>query len=213
MALKFITINNYSSRLLVALGAFLIIDKVFSPAVIAANNQSHIQENQITNVSFSLNNAIAAAPRVSPAAINLVKQYEGFRSYAYIDTNGLPVIGYGQSRIRGRKVRMGQYISRAEADAELAKELYRIQSLVASKVKVKLNPNQLAALTSLVYNAGFRVVTNSTLSRKLNAGNYAGAANEILRWNKAHQGGKLVPLAGLIKRRQAERQLFLTPYK
>ncbi|MDJ0897549.1 MAG: lysozyme [Xenococcus sp. MO_188.B8] len=213
MALKFITINNYSSRLLVALGAFLIIDKVFSPAVIAANNQSHIQENQITNVSFSLNNAIAAAPRVSPVAINLVKQYEGFRSYAYIDTNGLPVIGYGQSRIRGRKVRMGQYISRAEADAELAKELYRIQSLVASKVKVKLNPNQLAALTSLVYNAGFRVVTNSTLSRKLNAGNYAGAANEILRWNKAHQGGKLVPLAGLIKRRQAERQLFLTPYK
>ena len=213
MALKFITINNYYSRLLVALGAFLIIDKVFSPAVIAANNQSHIQENQITNVSFSLNNAIAAAPRVSPVAINLVKQYEGFRSYAYIDTNGLPVIGYGQSRIRGRKVRMGQYISRAEADVELAKELYRIQSLVASKVKVKLNPNQLAALTSLVYNAGFRVVTNSTLSRKLNAGNYAGAANEILRWNKAHQGGKLVPLAGLIKRRQAERQLFLTPYK
>ena len=211
MALKFITINNYYSRLLVALGAFLIINKVFSSAAIAANNQSHIQENQIENVS--LNNAIAAAPRVSPVAINLVKQYEGFRSYAYIDTNGLPVIGYGQSRIRGRKVRMGQYISRAEADAELAKELYRIQSLVASKVKVKLNPNQLAALTSLVYNAGFRVVTNSTLSRKLNAGNYAGAANEILRWNKANQGGKLVPLAGLIKRRQAERQLFLTPYK
>ncbi len=211
MALKFITINNYSSRLLVALGAFLIIDTVFSSAVIAADNQIHIQENQITNVN--LNHAIAAAPRVSPAAINLVKQYEGFRSYAYIDTNGLPVIGYGQSKIRGRKVRMGQYISRAEADAELAKELHRLQGLVASKVKVKLNPNQLAALTSLAYNAGIRVVTKSTLARKLNAGNYAGAANEILRWNKAHQGGKLVPLAGLIRRRQAERQLFLTPYK
>ena len=213
MALKFITINNYYSRLLVALGAFLIIPTAFSSAVIAANNQSHIQENQITNVSFSLNNAIAAAPRVSPVAINLVKQYEGFRSYAYIDTNGLPVIGYGQSIIRGRKVRMGQYISRAEADAELAKELHRLQGFVASKVKVKLNPNQLAALTSLAYNAGIRVVTKSTLARKLNAGNYAGAANEILRWNKAHQGGKLVPLAGLIRRRQAERQLFLTPYK
>ena len=211
MALKFITINNYSSRLLVALGAFLIIPTAFSSAVIAADNQIHIQENQIKNVS--LNNAIAAAPRVSPTAINLVKQYEGFRSYAYIDTNGLPVIGYGQSIIRGRKVRMGQYISRAEADAELAKELHRLQGLVASKVKVKLNPNQLAALTSLAYNAGIRVVTKSTLARKLNAGNYAGAANEILRWNKAHQGGKLVPLAGLIRRRQAERQLFLTPYK
>ncbi len=211
MTLKFITINNYYSRLLVALGAFLIIPTAFSSAVIAADNQIHIQENQIKNVS--LNNAIAAAPRVSPTAINLVKQYEGFRSYAYIDTNGLPVIGYGQSIIRGRKVRMGQYISRAEADAELAKELHRLQGLVASKVKVKLNPNQLAALTSLAYNAGIRVVTKSTLARKLNAGNYAGAANEILRWNKAHQGGKLVPLAGLIRRRQAERQLFLTPYK
>ena len=211
MTLKFITINNYYSRLLVALGAFLIIPTAFSSAVIAADNQIHIQENQIKNVS--LNNAIAAAPRVSPTAINLVKQYEGFRSYAYIDTNGLPVIGYGQSIIRGRKVRMGQYISRAEADAELAKELHRLQGLVASKVKVKLNSNQLAALTSLAYNAGIRVVTKSTLARKLNAGNYAGAANEILRWNKAHQGGKLVPLAGLIRRRQAERQLFLTPYK
>ncbi len=211
MALKFITINNYYYRLLVTLGAFLIIDTAFSSTVIAADTQIHIQENQIQNIN--LNNAIATGPRVSPAAINLVKQYEGFRSYAYIDTSGGPVIGYGQSRIRGRKVKMGQYISRAEADAELAKELYRIQSIVASKVKVKLNPNQLAALTSLAYNAGIRVVTNSTLIRKLNAGNYAGAANEILRWHKANQGGKLVPLAGLIRRRQAERQLFLTPYK
>ena len=211
MLLKSITTNNYASRLLIALGAALIVPTAFISDAIAADNQIHIQENQIDNAQ--LINAIAAAYHVNPTAINLVKQYEGFRSYAYMDTNGLPVIGYGQSRIRGKRVRMGQYISRAEADAELAKELYLIQKLVASKVKVKLNPNQLGALTSLVYNAGVRVVTNSTLARKLNAGNYAGAANEMLRWNKANKGGRLVPFPGLTKRRQAERQLFLSPYK
>ena len=106
---------------------------------------------------------------------------------------------------------MGQWISKSDADAELAKELYLIQRTVKSHVKVKLTPNQLGALTSLAYNAGMRVVTSSTLARKLNAGNYAGAANEFVRWNKANKGGKLVPFAGLTRRRQAERSLFLTP--
>ena len=210
MVLKFVGITNYSFRALIFLGTFFIIPTAFSSSSIAANNQINPETNKIENIN--LDNAIASNIGVTPATLNLVKQYEGFRANAYIDTSGYPVIGYGQSRIRGRRVRMGQWISRAEADAELARELYHIQRLVQSKVKVKLNPNQLGALTSLVYNAGTRVITNSTLARKLNAGNYAGCADEFLRWNKANKGGKLVPFAGLTKRRRAERQLFLTPY-
>ena len=85
--------------------------------------------------------------------------------------------------------------------------------MVLAAVKVDLNPYQLGALTSLVYNAGTRILTDSTLIRKLNAGDYAGAAREFPRWNKANQGGRLVAFPGLTKRRLAEQQLFLSPQR
>ena len=159
----------------------------------------------------NLDNVLSSAPRVSKSTLNLVKQYEGFRSAAYIDTNGLPVVGYGQSKIYGKRVTMGQSISPAKAEAALEKELYQIQLLVLSHVKVPLTPNQLGALTSLVYNTGSRLLVRSTLIQKLNSGDYTGAAREFPRWNKAHIRGKLVPLAGLTKRRLAEQKLFFTP--
>ncbi len=155
-------------------------------------------------------NVIASKLPVLPEVVNLVKNFEGFRASAYIDTSGLPVIGYGQTRINGKTVRLGQYITQAQADVALEQELYHIQRLVKTKVKVELNPYQLGALSSLVYNAGTIVITNSTLARKLNAGDYAGAAKEFPRWNKANQGGKLVVFPGLTKRRLAEQKLFLT---
>ena len=71
----------------------------------------------------------------------------------------------------------------------------------------------MGALTSFVYNAGMRIVTNSTLIRKLNAGDYSGAAREFPRWNKANKGGRLVVYSGLTRRRLAEQQLFLSDYE
>ncbi|MEL6495227.1 MAG: lysozyme [Cyanobacteria bacterium J06623_7] len=156
--------------------------------------------------------SFASSLTVLPETTNLIKEFEGFRSYAYIDSSGLPVIGYGQSRVNGRTVTMGQYISREQANVALQKELYHIQKLVLANVKVDLNPYQLGALTSLVYNAGVVTVKNSTLVRKLNAGDYLGASREFVRWNKANRGGKLVVFPGLTRRRIAEQQLFLTPY-
>ena len=178
------------------------------------NNQSQMadESNSDRGVTVTSNNVATYNSRVLPETINLVKKYEGFRSYAYIDSSGLPVIGYGQTRINGRTVRMGQYITRAQADLALAEELDRIQRLVLTNVKVPLTPHQLGALTSLVYNAGTVVVKNSTLVRKLNARDYQGAAREFVRWNKANQGGRLVVFPGLTKRRVAEQNLFLTPY-
>ncbi|MBE9043976.1 lysozyme [Pleurocapsales cyanobacterium LEGE 10410] len=158
-------------------------------------------------------NIVASNVSVLPATINLVKEFEGFRSYAYTDTSGLPVVGYGQTRINGQTVRLGQYITQTQADIALRQELQHIQNLVKSHVQVDLNPHQLGALTSLVYNSGMRILTNSTLIRKLNAGDYAGAAKEFPRWNKANQGGQLVVFPGLTRRRLAEKQLFLTPYQ
>ncbi|EDH9820259.1 TPA_asm: lysozyme, partial [Salmonella enterica subsp. enterica serovar Typhimurium] len=77
---------------------------------------------------------------------------------------------------------------------------------VSRLVKVKLTQGQFDALVSFAYNLGARTLSSSTLLRKLNSGDYAGAADEFLRWNKA--GGKV--LNGLTRRREAERALFLS---
>ena len=148
---------------------------------------------------------------VSETTIAIVKEFEGFRSSAYLDTDGTPVIGYGQSRIQGRKVRLGDSISDSAAHAALTAELETIQTEILATVKVDLNSNQLGALASLSFNTGVHAIKKSTLVRKLNQKDYSGAANEFLRWNKADLGGRRVRLEGLSRRRSRERQLFLTP--
>lgn len=204
MLLKSITINK-SWQLGIILGISI------SPLISTVSHGSEQSFNSRQSRMVSSN--AGSNLKVLPDAINLVKYYEGFRANAYIDTSGGAVIGYGLSKVDGRTVRLGQYISQAQADVALERELHRIQQIVLASVKVDLNPHQLGALSSLVYNAGTRILTNSTLIRKLNAGDYAGAAKEFPRWNKANQGGQLVVFPGLTKRRLAEQQLFLTPYQ
>lgn len=155
------------------------------------------------------NNLLKKYQSVSPVAINLIKEFEGFRSRAYFDTDGTPVIGYGLSRIAGKPVQMGDTISVSKADAVLQDYLQKLQTKIKSIVTVPLTEAQLSALTSLAFNVGFESFANSTLVRKLNAGDYAGAANEFPRWDKANVRGMLVQLPGLTRRRQAEKQLFL----
>ncbi|MGL5873209.1 MAG: glycoside hydrolase family protein [Xenococcaceae cyanobacterium] len=76
---------------------------------------------------------------ILPEAIALVKKHDSFRSRAYLDTNGLPVIGYGASRINSRRVKLGDRITKAQADAALEKEIKNIQRRIVKKVKVELN--------------------------------------------------------------------------
>ncbi len=142
-------------------------------------------------------------------ALKIIQEFEGFREQAYIDTDGTPVIGYGLSKVDGRKIQLGDRISVTKADAALRKQVLHLQEQIKSMVKVKLNSNQLSALISFAFNVGIHGVKRSTLLKKLNAGDYVGAANEFPRWNKAHVRGQLVPLAGLTRRREAEKQLFL----
>jgi GH24 family phage-related lysozyme (muramidase) len=154
----------------------------------------------------------APSPKAIPTqALQLIREFEGFKELAYIDTDGTPVIGYGLSKINGKQVQIGDRISTVKAEASLKAQLHAIRQTIESEVKVKLNDNQLSALTSLAFNVGVDALENSTLIRKLNAKDYAGAANEFLRWDKANVGGRLLSLTGLARRRQAERQLFLTP--
>lgn len=141
------------------------------------------------------------------AGIDLIKRWEGLELDAYPDpgTGGDPwTIGYGHT---GPEVKKGLSITAEEAEDLLKKDLAKFEAHVSRLATVELTDNEFAALVSFAYNCGPANLGASTLLKKLNAGDYTGAALEFPRWNKA--AGKV--LAGLTKRREAEKQLFLTP--
>lgn len=138
-------------------------------------------------------------------AIDLIKKYEGFRPQAYQDSVGVWTIGYGTTRINGQPVTQGMTITQDQALQLAQQEANKLWSQIESIVKVPINDNQMNALVDFAYNLGFNALKTSTLMKKLNAGDFTGAANEFGRW--VYAGGKVLP--GLVKRREAERQLFL----
>jgi len=139
---------------------------------------------------------------------DFVARFEGFSSSAYQCSAGVWTIGYGSTFNPYTKVKVKPLdkITKAEALDWLEQELNVLIQAVKSVVKVSLTTNQLNALVSFTYNGGICNLRKSTLLRLLNAGNYKGAANQFLLWNKA--GGKV--LKGLTIRRQAEKDLFLS---
>ena len=144
--------------------------------------------------------------RTSQSGINAIKQFEGYRDHAYLDPTGVPTIGYGTTRIDGKPVKLGMTCTREEAEEWLREDIAWAEDAVERSVKVSLNQFQFDALVSFTYNLGPSALARSTLLRKLNKGDYLGAADEILRWTYA--GGKV--MRGLITRRTVERDMFLT---
>lgn len=145
--------------------------------------------------------------QTSDKGIALIKQFEGCKLTAYQDSVGVWTIGYGWTQpVDGKPIRAGMTIKQETAERLLKTGLVSYESDVSRLVKVGLNQGQFDALVSFTYNLGARSLSTSTLLRKLNAGDYAGAADEFLLWNKA--GGKV--LNGLTRRREAERALFLS---
>ncbi len=142
--------------------------------------------------------------KTSPMGIALIKSAEGLRLKAYPDpgTGGLPwTIGYGSTS----GVTRNMVITEAQAEQMLAEDLMRFERIVERLVQVPLPQGQFDALVSFTYNVGEGNFAKSTLLRKLNSGDAAGAAEQFSRWVNA--AGKVLP--GLVKRRAAERAMFL----
>ena len=138
--------------------------------------------------------------------IQMIKKNEGF-SPRITDDVGHPMIGYGCNlSVAEAKKYEGQTISEVEAVSLLLSRLTPVVDLVNKIVKVPLTQNQFDALCDLIYNIGSGAFSKSTLLKKLNAKDYAGAASEFVKWNMA--GGKVLP--GLTKRREEEKKLFLS---
>lgn len=149
--------------------------------------------------------------KTNDAGVALIKEFEGLRLESYPDpAHGwdVPTIGYGHTSAAGTpKVTRGMKITAAEADTILRRDLGQYENAVKEAVKVPLNENQFAALVSFTFNLGPGNLRKSTLLQKLNSRDYAGAAKQFPKWNRA--GGKVLP--GLTRRREAERTLFLKP--
>jgi GH24 family phage-related lysozyme (muramidase) len=138
---------------------------------------------------------------ISPAGLNLIKDFEGLRLSTYKCASGIDTIGYGST---GSHVKPGMQITQSEADALLAKDLVRFEQAVDSAVKVPINQSQFDALVSFAFNCGVGALQESTLLRLLNQRDYIGAAAQFDRWVKGPNG----PLPGLVRRRDAEEALF-----
>ena len=147
---------------------------------------------------------------LNAAAIDLICESEGFVDHWYPDPAlgwKVPTCCYGHTDAAGDPkyaATKGRRFTKAEGRAILAADLKPVCNAVASLVTVPLTDNQFGALVSFTYNLGVDNLRKSTLLRKLNAGDYAGAAGEFGRWVNA--GGKRMP--GLVRRRAAEAALF-----
>ena len=135
--------------------------------------------------------------------LHLTESFESCRLNAYPDSKGVPTIGWGH--IRG--VRLGDTCTQAQADAWLLEDVQEAVAAVNRLVSVPVTQNQFNALVDFTFNAGQGALASSTLLRKLNAGDTAGAAAEFARWDVC--GG--AHLAGLARRRAAETALFNEP--
>jgi lysozyme len=128
-------------------------------------------------------------------------EFEGVKLSAYQDSVGVWTIGVGHTA----NVHKGDTCTMEQAMDWLDYDLSVADCAVNKLITVPLNQNQHDALADFVFNLGEGSLAHSTLLKVLNAGDYDGAANQILAWD--HAGGKV--LQGLTKRRIAERALFL----
>ena len=144
---------------------------------------------------------------VSNKGVDLICEFEGKRLVAYDDGVGIWTIGFGTIKYpNGVRVKKGDTCTLDQAKEYMRHDLIEFEHTVNSSVKVPLNQNQFDALVSLAYNIGSNAFKSSTLVKKLNTGDYQGAADQFNVWVNA--GGKR--MQGLVNRRDREKLLFLS---
>lgn len=152
--------------------------------------------------------------QINDAGLALVKEREGYkralpdgRCTTYYCPAGVLTIGWGCTE----GIRDGDVWTKDQAEIALRVELKRHESAVLRLVSVSLNENQFSALVSFSYNVGVGALASSSLLKKLNKGDYAGAQRSFMDWNKATVKGKKTVLRGLSIRRAQEAALFALP--
>ncbi len=165
-----------------------------------------LAQEQVDKLNAVVDDLQPSGMKTSQVGIELISSFEDTKLQAYDDGVGVWTIGIGTTIYpNGNKVKKGDKCTLEQAKEYFAHDLKRFEASINNLVKVPLSQNQFDALVSLTYNIGQTAFGNSTLLKKLNAKDYQGAADQFLRWNKG--GGKV--MKGLVRRREAERALFL----
>lgn len=139
----------------------------------------------------------------SEAGLALTKRFEALELSSYRDCAGIWTIGYGHT---GSGVCEGMRITEVEAEMLLRGDVGDAVACVNRSVIADITQHQFDAMVDFCFNAGRGNFVNSTLLRKVNIGDFAGAAAQFGLW--VHAGGKVVE--GLVRRRDAERTMFST---
>lgn len=143
--------------------------------------------------------------RINQATIDLIKNFEGWRSVAYRDAVGVLTIGYGHTSAAGKpEVKTGLNISKEQGEEILRTDVRKFAKGVEALVKIELTGNQFGALVSFAYNVGLGNFKKSSVLRVVNAGQLSRVPDRLALWNKA--GGRV--LKGLVRRRGKEGELF-----
>lgn len=148
--------------------------------------------------------------KINKAGLDLIKSFEGFESKPYFCPSKICTVGYGSTRYSdGRKVTMqDQPLTEAAAEQLLAATMGQYELAVDAYCVDTINENMFSALTSFAYNCGAANLKSSTLLKKVNANpNDPTIAAEFMKWNR---GGNKI-LAGLTRRREAEKNLYFKP--
>ena len=170
----------------------------------------------LSDMSFRDDAAVLALAKA------LIEKFEGFSPRPYVCPAGHWTIGWGATHYPdGKSVMPDDYpggIPKEFAGSCLVAAMLRVGENLGSCVTRRPTHHEAAALISLGFNVGVGAhdgikgdLADSALLAKFNAGDFAGAAEQFLIWNKAHVAGVLRVLPGLTRRRQAERKMFLTP--
>lgn len=146
--------------------------------------------------------ALNDALKITDEGLELIKSFESLALESYLCPAGIPTIGWGHT---GPDIKLGLIIDEPKALTYLYRDIESAANTIRSRVKKALNANQFSALISFIFNLGAGNFNASTLLRKINAGDFAGAALEFPRWDRAANGKVL---AGLTRRRLAEKALF-----
>lgn len=140
---------------------------------------------------------------ISQKGIDLIKESEGFRAKAYLCPARVWTIGYGHTK----GVKPGMTITKAQGEAMLRADLKIYERHTSAALgNAKTTQGQWDALVSFCYNAGPGNLNKSSMLRLHKQGQYKAAADAFLNWTKG--GGKVLP--GLVRRRKAERSLYLS---
>jgi lysozyme len=145
--------------------------------------------------------------RVSRNAIDLIERFEGYRRRAAVLPDGRWTIGYGHTLT----AREGAEVSEEDAEALLIYDLIAVAHAVNEHVFTPLNQNQFDALCSFAFNLGLDSFRQSQVLKRLNEGEAIQAACAMELWRKAEFQGQRIVIDALVRRRAAEKALFLTP--